>query len=258
MKNTYNKKKFNFFSLRNFLKYFILFFFFFCLLFFIYNEFKNKERIHNLIQKFSDKFDYNLNFYETNSLKRADNDKINEIMNQFLGQSIFLVPLNIISDNLHNMKWVKNINLKTNLKNKISIEILEYQPIGLYIFNNQFFYFSNEGKIIDQLNKKTNEDFIIFYGNKSLKKASNFLNIINNIEQTNLFKIKKAYFINDRRWNIMLDNDLLLYLPEKNIENSIINYIKLLDKLKETEITLIKSIDLRNDKKAIISLKIDD
>lgn len=255
MKNIYNKKKFNFLNIRYFYKYVIFSFFFFCLIFFTYNEFKHKERLLNLIQVFSDKFDYNFKVYKINNLERVDKVKISEIMNRYLNQSIFLLPLNIISENLHNMKWVKDISLKTNLKNKISIDVTEYKPIGLYAFNNQFFYFSAEGKIIDQLNKKINENFIVFYGNQSLKKADNFLNTIMKIKQTDLIKIKEAYFINDRRWNIRLDNNLLVYLSEKNIETSVMNYIKLMNILKKTEITSIKSIDLRNNQKAIISLK---
>lgn len=258
MSQFYNKKKLNFLYFRFVLKYFILIFFFFCLVFFIYNELKNKERIHNLIQIFSNKFDYNFKVYKINTLERVDKVKISEIMNQYIGESIFLIPLNIISENLHNLKWIKNINLTTNLKNHIYIEIVEYKSIGLYAFNDRLFYFSNKGKIIDQLNKKNNESFIVFYGNQSLKKADNFLNKIDKINQTDIFKIKEAHFINNRRWNVKLDNDLLLYLSEKNIETSIINYIKLLDSLKESEINSIRSIDLRNDKKAIISFKIDD
>ena len=44
-------------------------------------------------------------------------------------------------------------------------------------------------------------------------------------------------------------------LSEKNIESSLNSYIKLLDQLHESEILLIKSIDLRNHDKAIINFK---
>jgi cell division protein FtsQ len=255
MTNIYNKKNFNFLIFRVFLKYFILIISFLFLLFFIHNELKNKERIHKFIQIFSDKFNYNFNVYKVNTLKRVDIAIISEIMDQYLDQSIYLIPLNIISENIKNNKWVKNIDLTTNLKNEISVNILEYQPVGIYMFNDKFFYFSNQGKIIDQLSKKNHEKFIIFYGNQSLKKADNFLNLISKIKQNHLFKIKEAYYLNDRRWNVKLDNGLLLYLSEKNIETSLINYIKILNKLKKSEIASIKSIDLRNQKKAIISLK---
>ena len=258
MRNAYNKKKINFYNFKYYLKYFILIFFFFSILFFTYNELKNKESAQNLIQVLSDKFEYNYKAYKINTLKRVDTVKISEMMNQYFDQSIFLLPLNIISKNLHSMKWVKNVDLTTNLKNQLNIEIIEYCPIGLYFFNKQFFYFSNEGKIIDKFNKKNNENFIIFHGNLSINKANKFVNITKKIKQIDLLKIKEAYYINDRRWNIKLNNGLILYLPEKNIENAFINYIKLLIKLKDSEIASIESVDLRNDKKAIIKIKIDD
>ena len=258
MRNSYNKKKLQFLNIRNFLKYFILFFFLSSLIFFTYNELKNKDRLYNLIQMFSDKFEYNFELYKVNNLQRVDKSKISQIMYKYLDRSIFLLPLNIISEDIHNIKWVKYVNLKTNLKNIVNINIIEYVPIGLYSINEQLYYFSEEGKIIDQLNTKINENFTIFYGNKSLKKADNFLKKINKIKQTHLLKIKEAYYVNDRRWNVKLDNNLLLYLSEINFETSLINYIKLYKKLEKSEIVSIKSIDLRNDKKAIISLKIDD
>ena len=115
MKYAYNKKKINFNIFKNYLKYFIFIFFLFCLLFFIYNEFKNRGSVQNLIQGFSDKFDYNYKNYKINILKRVDIVKISEQMNQYYDQSIFLLPLNIISANLHSIKWVKSVNLTINL-----------------------------------------------------------------------------------------------------------------------------------------------
>ena len=38
---------------------------------------------------------------------------------KYLDQSIFLIPFSEISNLLHNLKWVKNVNLSTNLKNTI-------------------------------------------------------------------------------------------------------------------------------------------
>ena len=125
MSQFYNKKKLNFLYFRFVLKYFILIFFFFCLVFFIYNELKNKERIHNLIQIFSNKFDYNFNVYKTNTLERVNKVKISEIMNQYIGESIFLVPLNIISENLHNLN--KEFRNKDNPTNVLSFPFYKIQ-----------------------------------------------------------------------------------------------------------------------------------
>ena len=42
--------------------------------------------------------------------------------------------------------------------------------------------------------------------------------------------IKEGYYINERRWDVTLDNNILLNLSEINIEESLKNYIKLIKK----------------------------
>ena len=145
------------------------------------------------------------------------------------------------------------MNLSTNFINKLNIEIFEYEPIGLLFYNNQFFYFSKNGKIIDKYKEGINESLIIFYGYQASKEAYNFLNIINKTEIVD--KIKEAHYINERRWDVRLHNNILLNLSEINIEDSLKNYMKLIKKFNNSDIIKIKSIDLRDSEKAIISFK---
>ena len=127
----------------------------------------------------------------------------------------------------------------------------------MFFFNDKIYYFSKEGKVIDQF-KENDENFIIFSGKNTLKHAVNLLDVIESLQSPQLSNIREAHFINDRRWNLKFSNDLLLSLPEKNIESSLNSFIKLLNQLDEGEILLIKSIDLRNDDKAIINFKKND
>jgi len=255
MNSNFNKKKINFFPSPKVIKYLIIFVFFSLIFIFIYNELKNKERFNNIIQNISEKFNYQFSNYEINILNRVDKIEVLKIINEYLDQSIFLIPLNDISNSLHDLNWVKGVNLSTNLKNKINIEIFEYIPIGLFFYNNQLFYFSREGKIIEKHTEKINENFIIFYGIQVLKKANDFLISLGKLEDKDILSIKEAYYINERRWDIRLHNNILINLSEKNIEQSINNYIKLIEKFNDSEISSIKNIDLRNNEKAIISFK---
>ena len=67
--------------------------------------------------------------------------------------------------------------------------------------------------------------------------------------------IKEGYYINERRWDVRLHNNILLNLSEINIEDSLKNYMKLIKKFNNSDIIKIKSIDLRDREKAIISFK---
>ena len=122
---------------------------------------------------------------------------------------------------------------------------------------NGSYYFSKEAKIIEQ-SQKNDQKYIIFSGKNVLNKAVNLLDNIKNIQSSKLNNIEQAFYINERRWDIKFSNELLLLLSEKNIQTSLNNYIKLLNQLNESDVLLIKSIDLRNNDKAIINFKKND
>ena len=254
MRNNFNKKKISFISLSKIVKYLIVILIFFVLSFFIYDELFKQKKYKQFLQEFSEKTNYLFTSYEINDLRRVDQSQIIKILNKYLGKSIFLIPLKNISNEITDLNWVKSVNLSKDLKSKITVQIVEYEPLGLYVFNNKIYYFSKEGRVIEQ-SLKNDKEFIMFSGKNVLSHAVEFLNIIRSIQSSKLNNIEEAKFINDRRWNLKLSNQILVLLSEKNIKSSLKNYIKLINQLKESEILLIKSIDLRNQKKAIINFK---
>ena len=253
MSSNINKKKISLFTNQNFLKYIFIAILSCLFLVYIYYEFIKRDKIYNVIQNISEKYNYQLKNIEINSLQRINKSEINNIINQYYNQSIFLLPLQEISNSINQLSWAKDVSLSTNFIDKLNVEIFEYKPIGLLFYNNQLFYFSKDGKIIDKLREKINESLIIFYGNQASKEAYNLLNVINKTETANM--IKEAYYINERRWDIKLHNNILLNLSEISIEESLKNYIKLIKKFNNSDIVTIKSIDLRDNEKAIISFK---
>ena len=255
MKNNFNKKKFTLIPITKLIKYSLIISILLFIFFLIYDEFYSKKRYREFLEKFSSKYSYQLELYQVNHVSRVNQSEISKIINDHLGKSIFLISLSDISYKINNLKWVKSVNLSTNLKNKINIEILEYEPVGLYLFNNQIFYLSKEGKLIERYDNKIDEQFIIFSGTNVLNSAFTLLDIIDKLNMPELKNIEEAYFINERRWNLKLNNKIILFLSEKDIATSLINYIKLIKQLKESEVLLIKSIDLRNNNKAIMNFK---
>ena len=253
MNSNINKKKISFFTNKKLLKYIFIGILSFLFFIYFYHEFIKRDGFYSIIQNISEKYNYQLKIVEINSLQRINKIEVNNIVNHYYNQSIFLLPLEKISNSINQLSWVKNVNLSTNFNNKLNVEIFEYKPIGLLFYNNQLFYFSKDGKIIDKFREEMNESLIIFYGNQASKEAYNLLNVISKTETVNM--IKEAYYINERRWDIKLYNNILVNLSEINIEESLKNYIKLIKKFNYSDITTIKSIDLRDNEKAIISFK---
>ena len=253
MSSNINKKKISFFINRKFFKYITVSIILCLFVVYFYHELIKRDKLYNFIQNISEKYNYQLKNVEINSLQRINKSEVNKIINQYYSQSIFLLPLEEISNSINQLSWAKDVNLSTNFIDKLNVEIFEYKPIGLLFYNNQLFYFSKDGKIIDKFREEINESLIIFYGSQASKEAYNLLNVI--IKTGTINMIKEAYYINERRWNVKLHNNILLNLSEINIEESFKNYIKLIKKINNSDIISIKSIDLRDREKAIMSFK---
>ena len=68
-------------------------------------------------------------------------------------------------------------------------------------------------------------------------------------------KIKKAIFVNNRRWDVKLKNGINLKLAENNILDSFNNYDKFYKNVSNQELTEIEMIDLRIPKQIILKFK---
>ena len=235
--------------------YFCIFFFLIIISNLIYFNKNNIIEISkNIIQIFSENFEYQLTNIDISGLEKIELKFVEEKLQNYLHSSIFLLPLHQINDSIKENNWVKEIHLNTNYKDTLFIKIEEYEPIGIYFFNEKYFVFDENGKIIDQIyiTNLTDQSLLIFKGNSSNLKANSLINILKNNDFEKKFQIESLEFINKRRWDINLYNDVKLLLSEEDPNKSIQNFIMIQNKLSETDINNIKTYDLRNLKKTIL------
>ncbi len=235
--------------------YFCIFFFLIIILYLLYFNKNNIIEISkNIIQSFSENFEYQLTKIDITGLEKIELKFVEEKLHNYIQSSIFLLPLDQINDSIKENNWVKETYLNTNYKDTLFIRIEEYEPIGIYFFNEKYFVFDENGKIIDQIYSKslTDQSLLIFKGNSSNLNAKSLINILKNNGFENKFQIESLEFINKRRWDINLYSDVKLLLSEEDPNKSIQNFIMIQNKLSETDINNIKTYDLRNLKKAIL------
>ena len=241
-------------SFRSFIYFciFLLLIIFSFLLYFNKNNFIESSK--NIIQSFSENFQYQFTKFDISGLEKIELKFVEDKMQNYIGSSIFLLPLDQINDSIKENNWVKEIYLNTNYKDTLFIIIEEYKPIGIYFFNEKYFVFDENGKIIDQINITdfTHQSLLIFKGNSSNLKANSLINILKNNDFEKKYQIESLEFINKRRWDINLYNDVKLMLSEEDPNKSIQNFIMIQNKLSETDINNIQTYDLRNLKKTIL------
>ena len=125
---------------------------------------------------------------------------------------------------------------------------------GTHVSSNNISSILDSPLRFDSVNSNNNlySHLIIFEGNNSLFNANTFLNSLPLLFQN---EIKKAIFINNRRWDVKLRNGINIKLSENNILDSFNNYDKFYKNVSNQELTEIEMIDLRIPKQIILKFK---
>ena len=253
-KNRINKRKTSVYPI---IRSTVLIAFIVVLIFVFYEVYKSntiKKVFANNIEKFSKNYGYSFTKVNINKLINIKPEEIEKYFTKYYGNSIFLIPIKEISKNLNQNKWIKDFTIKSDYKNTIKVNIVESIPIGIYFNGEDSFLFDNNGKIIDLVDSNYNLyfDLIMFEGNNSLFNANIFLNSLPLLFRN---EIKKAIFINNRRWDVQLRNGINIKLSENNVLDSFNNYDKFYKNVSNQELTEIEMIDLRIPKQIILKFK---
>ena len=248
MSKVINKKKTN---INIFFKYSIFFFILFSFfLFYFINRYKF-DNIFNSINNISKKYDYVLKNVKIEGLNRIKKEEINKYFNKYKDKSIFLIPIKKISNKIKENIWVEKVKIKNTYKNQIFVDILEIDPIGVYLSANNYILFSETGQNIDVAKSLDLNKYIIFAGENANKEASKIISII---PKNTSLKIIKAIYVNNRRWNLITKENLKIKLPEFEYNQAINDLINIYKNLNSTDLKNIEYIDLRIPEKAIIKL----
>ena len=130
---------------------FIYFCIFLFLIIFSFLIYFNKNYIifisKNLIQNFSANFQYQFTTFDISGLEKIESKFVEDKIQKYIESSIFLLPLDQINNSIKENNWVKEIYLNTNYKDTLFIRIEEYKPMGIYYFNNKYFFLMKMEKL---------------------------------------------------------------------------------------------------------------
>lgn len=206
-----------------------------------------------IIEKYSNKYNYNLTNVEVSNLNYLNDYDILAHFNPYIGKSIFLIPLNDIAENIQKNSWIKTLSIQSNYKNSLQVYIEEEIPFGIYDNDHNKILFSKNLIILEFLKDENDyTNLITFYGDNSI---NNSKQLILNFDTDFISMIESANFVMNRRWDLLLKNLILLKLPENNIKDSINGYKKIYTNLSNQDLSDIKSIDLRIKEQATIKYR---
>ena len=201
-----------------------------------------------------------INNTNVNNFKGFDNIKSIKIKGLSDHENLNLLK-NIENLNLENIFFLNGNEINRVVKDNTLVEnfkIFKIYPSTLYIElektkflakinkSGQIFIVGSNGKLIN--NNFSKKDLPFIFGNPNIREFLEFKNII---DSSNILydKIKKIYFFKSKRWDVKLDNNTVIKLPEKNIKEALNQANKFLN----NSLIKTKSIDVRVKNQIIIN-----
>ena len=190
-----------------------------------------------------------VNKIEVSGLDNDLNKIIKEKLEYIIGKNIFLLNNRDIKNKLNNIDYIHNYSVSRSFPSKVNVKLKKTKLLAITYKNNKLFYVGSNKKIIFLPQKKPDDSLPIIFGNFSNNEFFNLRRIINESE-FDINKIKEYYYFPSKRWDIKLNDEILVKLPIENINNSI-NILN--EVLKENVRKQNKVIDLRVPNQIIFS-----
>ena len=184
---------------------------------------------------------------ERNEIKEEISSKINYLFYKNI-LSIKKKPTIKILDELNILESIK---IKKKYPSTLIIEAKKTDLLGITFINEKKYYVGKNEKFIksEEIIKQNNLPFI--FGKFDIKNYLSLISILSH-QNINFDKITKYYYHKNKRWDLYFDNNILIKLPDSNIEEAIILYnnFKSIEGIKSNSIVdlrIQKRITIKND-----------
>ena len=185
--------------------------------------------------------------------KKSNKSEIEKNVAEKNGNLISL-SFNSIKVIVESSEWVKRASIKKILPSTLVINVTENDPYAIYLQEGKFFLLDLDGSIITEINIDNYQDDLLFVrGENSPELLEQLIKDIS-ITFPNLIQtLEEVEFIEKRRWNLKLNNKLLVKLPDENIQQSLKNLKQLFEEQEVMQSNIIE-IDLRIQGRAALKV----
>ena len=176
--------------------------------------------------------------------KNFEENLKNELINNLNNKSLFSITKKEISQIVKKSQWIESYKIKKKYPKKVLITFFEYKPIAIFQTKGKSFLINNKFKVTNKI-ENFNNNLIKISGEYKPEQFQNIYNII--IESEIYKKIRIIKFYNLKRWDIYLDNNVIIKFGDYSISKQIHILENITNKYKNFYI-----LDLRNKGNAII------
>jgi len=217
--------------------------YFYILSFLILSTVSNQHFLKNIKQKFIIK---NINI-------DSDTENINNMIlskTKFLiNKNIFYINKKLLYENLSNLNFLENIKITKKYPSTVNISAKKTDLIAVAYLNQKKYFVGSNGLFISFKKILHKDKLPIIFGKFNIPE---FLSLKEKIIQheLNYKKIIKFFYHKNNRWDLYFQNNIVIKLPEKKIDEALKLFKKFSNNNKINPNTLI---DLRISKRLIVT-----
>ena len=160
--------------------------------------------------------------------KFIDEKIIKKKLSFLYGTNLFFLDKKDVKLKLNEVDFIDSFEVKKIFPNKIKIKIYENIPIAIIQNKTEKKFYTKNDKAIKFIEIDEFNNLPLVFGDH--KSFSDFYKILKKINFP-LSEIKKFYFFDSKRWDIVTKNNQTIKLPIKNYEISLQNFIDLKDQI---------------------------
>ena len=153
---------------------------------------------------------------------------LNQFYNELSGSNLFILDEKKIKKVVNNNDFIDYLEFKKIFPYKLQIIVHEKETIAILNYKRDKYYLTRNGEKLKFFKNQTLEELPNIFG-----KEKNFLEIYSILTKINfpISKIKSFYYFDIGRWDILLENKVVIKLPAKNFNDSLKNFMDLEKKI---------------------------
>lgn len=163
--------------------------------------------------------------------------KITELNNV---KNIWEVDLNSLREKLKSDSWIEEATITRILPSKIKISVKERKPKVIWLFKNKFYLVAENGFVIEKVSEdKLGLGYLLIIGENANKDYASLHEMLFHSKLLN--QVLSIAKVGNRRWDLYLQGDVLIKLPEDEVEKS----LEILSEIVKYSKNNLSIIDLR-------------
>ena len=171
---------------------------------------------------------------------------IKELLIPLYEKNLIFLSYSEIEKALMQNSFIESFNIKKKYPQSLKIEIFEKQPVAILFNKKEKFYLSDKSELIKFIEDPKFKDLPYVIGER--KKFKILYETLKKLDFP-LNSVKKYILYNSNRWDIEIENNQIIKLPEVNYNDSLKNYLSLANK---NEFKKYKIFDFRINNQLIL------